>query len=152
MIELNDKTKQDFLCRELVQKLLDLGVDMSDAKYLIGTGMASGLDFIILKEDRDEYCMLVDYVPTYTVSELLYKLPEYIYPTIGDTKYSGGLRLWKDAPFYIAQYYLKDDEGNFDESTFFCESEYPIESLASLLCQCYTHDIGISRKIDISNK
>lgn len=152
MIELNGKTKQDFLCRELVQKLLDSGVDMSDAKYLIGKGMASGLDFIILKEERDENCMLVDHVPTYTASELLYKLQEYIYPTIRDIKYSGGLRLWKDAPFYIAQYDLKDDEGNFDESTFFCESEYPIESLASLLCWCYTHDIGISRKIDISNK
>lgn len=37
MIELNDKTKHDFLSREWVQKLLDAGVDMSDAKYAIGS-------------------------------------------------------------------------------------------------------------------
>ena len=34
MIELNSKTQQDFLNREWVQRLLDAGVDMSDAKYL----------------------------------------------------------------------------------------------------------------------
>ena len=33
MIELNSKTQQDFLNREWVQKLLDAGVDMSDAYY-----------------------------------------------------------------------------------------------------------------------
>lgn len=36
MLELNSKTQQDFLNREWVQKLLDAGVDMSDAKYSIG--------------------------------------------------------------------------------------------------------------------
>ena len=35
MIELNSKTQQDFLNREWVQRLLDAGVDMSDAKYCI---------------------------------------------------------------------------------------------------------------------
>ena len=37
MIELNKKTQQDFLNRDWVQRLLDAGVNMDDAKYCIIT-------------------------------------------------------------------------------------------------------------------
>lgn len=154
MIELNSKTQQDFLNREWVKKLLDVGVNMSDAKYCIGKGIASGTDYILLKSEIDNYTFDGNTIPTYTVSELLYKPHEYIYPTINGIEYSGGLNLWKDAPFYVAQYRLRDKDGKHNEAKFFCTKEYPIESLASLLIQCHKYDIGFTRKDtgDISDK
>ena len=160
MIELNSKTQQDFLNREWVQRLLDAGVDMSDAKYCIAENGDRG-DYIYLlssfkeaaKGDIDnEYDW--SYVPTYTVSELLYKLHEWIYPEIDGSKYSGGLKVSKDAPFYFAYYDLKNKEGVEKKEEFYAEAEYPIESLASLLIQCHLRNIGIERKDtgDISGK
>ena len=102
MIELNEKTKQDFLNRAWVQKLLDAGVDMSDAKYCIYR--SNGTDYIdyCFPYDtiKDSQIKSISIVPTYTPSELLYKLHEWIYPTINGKEYSGGLRFMKDAPFY----------------------------------------------------
>ena len=164
MIELNKKTQQDFLNREWVQRLLDAGVDMSDAKYIIGKLNWTKLDnhdWIAEKQiDPDE---LYDILPTYTVSELLYKLHEWIYPTIDGVEYSGGLKFLKDAPFYIWYYELKgsivDSKTNYKselnkEDYIYAEFEYPIESLASLLIQCHKKDIGIKAKDtgDISDK
>ena len=156
MIELNKKTQQDFLNREWVQKLLDAGVDMSDAKYTINydnKGHAF-IDYIDKHYGYNSY-------PTYTVSELLYKLHEYIYPEIDGEKYSGGLKFTKDAPFYIWYYALKTkdydpllQQGKYNEDYIYAEAEYPIESLAMLLIQCHKKDVGIERKDtgDISGK
>ena len=158
MIELNSKTQQDFLNREWVQRLLDAGVDMSDAYYGIARDTTHGnrdkIFFIHMwgLEDTESF---TDKIPTYTVSELLYKLHEYIYPTIDGKNYAGGLRLSKDAPFYMA-YYDLHEQGKDDHLTeeFYAEFEYPIESLASLLIQCHKKDIGIKTKDtgDISDK
>jgi hypothetical protein len=85
MIELNSKTQQDFLNREWVQKLLDAGVDMSDAKYWIFENKYKhdGSPFMITDRYRKTITVLtngketkvpVTCIPTYTVSELLYKL------------------------------------------------------------------------------
>ena len=159
MIELNSKTQQDFLNREWVQKLLDAGVDMSDAKYFIcsltiGSPVKSGENIqVALKEelpwieDMPGHLPALQYnwaYPTYTVSELLYKLHEWIYPTIDGVEYSGGLKVSKDAPFYFVYYDLHEQgkDNHFTEE-FFAEFEYPIESLASLLIQCHKRDIGI---------
>ena len=170
MIELNKKTQQDFLNREWVQRLLDAGVDMSDAKYEILKTVDTGREFINYCGKYDPECgkyingiEVTDKLPTYTVSELLYKLHEWIYPEIDGEEYSGGLKMIKDAPFYPAWYDLKhevkDAEGNIVRTDkkwdyIMSESEYPIESLASLLIQCHTHDIGIPKKDveDISDK
>lgn len=178
MIELNKKTQQDFLNREWVQRLLDVGVDMSGAKYYIfstrcGSAFKTGDNIkVALKEElpwiegMPGYLPALEYnwcCPTYTVSELLYKLHEWIYPEIDGVKYSGGLKMTKDAPFYPAWYDLKhevkDAEGNIVRTDkkwdyIMSEAEYPIESLASLLIQCHTHDIGIPMKDvgDISDK
>lgn len=154
MIELNRKTQQDFLNREWVQKLLDAGVDMSDAKYLIGNlpFIDTPEDYVYLVTDiRDD---MKNQVPTYTVSELLYKLHEYIYPTIDGEEYSGGLRFLKDAPFYIWYYKLiNEDQTKADENYIYAEAEYPIESLAMVLIQCFEKSTGIKDKnIDIRNK
>ena len=131
MIELNSKTQQDFLNREWVQKLLDAGVDMSDAKYFIcsltiGSPVKSGENIqVALKEelpwvkDMPGHLPALQYnwaCPTYTVSELLYKLHEWMFPN-------------------------KEEENS-------------IESLASLLIQCHSKNIGIATKDtgDISGK
>lgn len=165
MIELNEKTQQDFLNREWVQRLLDAGVDMSDAKYEILKVVDTNQEYINYcgKYDPDygKYINgieVTDKLPTYTVSELLYKLHEWIYPTIDGVEFSGGLKMIKDAPFYICWYDLGRDEKRQTvdgeetvrvkgpEDYIFAEGEYPIESLASLLIQCHKKDIGIERK------
>ena len=153
MIELNKKTQQDFLNREWVQRLLDAGVDMSDAKYCIVK--YHNYDVVFYKNGiftTNE--TVTNIIPTYTVSELLYKLHEWIYPTIDGVEYSGGLRMLKDAPFYIFYYNLKNSSAGVDDEYISAEFEYPIESLASLLIQCHKKDIGIARKDtgDISYK
>ena len=165
MIELNKKTQQDFLNREWVQRLLDAGVDMSDAKYRIITVTKTGMDYIILStrlhEREDWLDKITDNIPTYTVSELLYKLHEWIYPTIDGKQFSGGLKFCKDVPFYMFYYALKTkdydpqlQQGEYNENYIYAEFEYPIESLASLLIQCHKKDIGIKTKDtgDISDK
>ena len=155
MIELNSKTQQDFLNREWVQRLLDAGVNISDAKYYIYTNPDNRKDYIGYKKQMDiEYAL--NCVPTYTVSELLYKLHEWIYPTIDGKKFHGGLTFIKDAPFYMFYYNLHSE--NYDprklsneqpkewDESFMGEFEYPIESLACLLIQCHKRDIGIKDK------
>ena len=147
MIELTNKTKQDFLDRKWVQKLLDAGVDMNDAKYCI-----------VYDEDGNDAVELVSvaeseawmYTPTYTISELLYKLHEWIYPVIGNVQYLGGFHFIKDAPFYIAYYNLRNPLGKEKDDYIHSAYEYPIESLASLLIQC--HEKGIGSVNNISDK
>ena len=171
MIELNKKTQQDFLNREWAQKLLNAGVNMSDASYYIVEEPSFKCDIVTtlssidrkwtLEEVGRSSLSLKDYinkfkgVPTYTVSELLYKLHEWIYPTIDGREYRGPLTFLKDAPFYIFFYDLavKPDEEGYvpvtksKQTEYICaEFEYPIESLASLLIQCHKKDIGIPRK------
>ena len=156
MIELNKKTQQDFLNREWVQKLLDAGVNMSDAKYRIYNGF-DGKDYITLETQLISCTTANNIIPTYTVSELLYKLHERIYPIIDNKKYSGGLSFLKDAPFYIWYYNLKNkftEEGESIDHYIHAEAEYPIESLASVLIQCHQKEIGMNTKDvgDISGK
>ena len=163
MIVLNEKTQQDFLNREWVQKLLDAGVDMSDAKYGIFRNFGLKRDEIATISSMPVQAS-IGFLPTYTVSELLYKLHEWIYPKIGNKQFSGGLTFFKDAPFYVFYYDLKTKDYNplklpqeqTDEwnESFIAQYEYPIWSLASLLIQCHKRDIGMGAKDtgDISEK
>ena len=144
MIELNNVTMHDFLNRKLVQGLLDVGVDMSDATYYIYTNPDNGQDYIGYKAAMDVEHAL-NCVPTYTIAQLHFKLHEHIYPTIDGVEYSGGLRYVKDAPFYIFYFDLKDKEGNRcpEHQGIAAEGETPIESLAYLLKQCHIKHTGI---------
>lgn len=172
MIELNKKTQQDFLSREWVQKLLDAGVDMNDAKYFIVTKQTSILiregkkpkafkaDFIITKAHYEgcaqtqREMVYENVMPTYTTAELLYKLHEWIYPTIDGVEYSGGIGFVKDAPFYIFYYDVEPRESkdgdNKTREYMSASFEYPIESLAGVLIQCMKKGIGCVK--DISDK
>ena len=161
MIELNEKTQQDFLNREWVQKLLDAGVDMSDAKYALYRLKDATSDIIVYQgtyfaDDRYYNGIKVEnIVPTYTASELLYKLHEYIYPTIDGIKCTGEFGMGKVAGQYTAFYKLAASDIEvlkkrkiYDYGWFylFAKEENFIEALASLLIQCHTHDIGIPNK------
>ena len=118
MIKFTDKIKQDFLPIEWVKKLQDAGIEMIDSKYFIL--VKDNSEYIITKEEITEGSK---YYPTYTLSELLYKLPEYV-----DEGF-GALDFWKDAPFY--GWCFKEDKNSQNNY-----SEYPIYSAASLLIYC----------------
>ena len=81
MIELNEKTQQDFLNREWAQKLIDAGVDMSDGKYIIAKDSLSKYDdepdltdYIWYKDSTAE---VYDVCPTLSMSELHEKMLSY---------------------------------------------------------------------------
>ena len=163
-MEINKKTRQDFLDREWVKKLMDAGVDMSDSKYFIVGNWAPNnsrefRDFVKLKADHPEWNnpeIFDNPVPTYTLSEILLKLNEWPYKegikmssrsSYGDDctepENSGGLTFFKDAPFYCFFY------KNWGESQ--CNiSEYPLHAAASLLLWCMNNGVGCVE--DISDK
>ena len=115
MIELNEKTQQDFLNREWVQKLLDAGVDMSDAKYIIAKDKLSMYDdepdltdYVWYKDSTAEVYIVC---PTYTVSELLYKLREKqgIYTIFNNLRNNDidNTPIIESLAFILLQYYKK---------------------------------------------
>lgn len=151
MIELNEKTQQDFLGRKWVQRLLDAGVDMSDAKYYIKhepnicvwyVQLGNKLEFPYYSGE-----IYSEILPTYTVSELLYKLHEYL------DKFApicGSIDILSHSSFACSV-----DEGNCHEVLFPSSGvQFYIEQLASLLIRCHQKDIGIKSKDtgDISDK
>lgn len=78
MIQLDNSTSKDFLGREQVQKMIDAGVDMSDARYIIAKDKLSKYDpepdltdYVWYKETTAE---VYDVCPTYSYSELMDKL------------------------------------------------------------------------------
>ena len=151
MIELNKKTQQDFLNRKWVQKLLDAGVDMSDAKYCIER--VNGIDYVgyigYYKDIKPVGSLSM--VPTYSTAELMYKLQEWVYPVIDGHNHSGGIEFMKDAPFYFFYYNLRNiDTDESNQAYLYAEDEYPICALAELLLQCMTKGVGCVA--DISKK
>lgn len=145
MIELNNKTRQDFLDREWCKRFVDAGVDMSDAKYFITN--IDNKDWVCYNETAHVDC---ESIPTYSFAELLYKLHEWPYDVnIKSTDTTGngnseGLSFFKDAPFYFFYY------RNWPETQEAGESEYPIYSAASLLLWCMKNGIGCVD--DVSDK
>jgi uncharacterized protein YjiS (DUF1127 family) len=78
MITLDNSTSKDFLNREQVQRLIDVGVDMSDARYIIAKDKLSKYDpepdltdYVWYKETTAE---VYDVCSTYSYSELMDKL------------------------------------------------------------------------------
>ena len=146
MIELNNKTQQDFLNREWVQRLLDAGIDLSDAKYIIAKDKLSMhdeepdlTDYIWYKDSTEE---VYDVCPTLSVSEILAMLPEEASIVAKGIEYKGGLKVIKahfQLPWFIAMY---DLHNIIDHTKGYCnlysESKYLIEALASLLVKLKT--------------
>jgi len=69
MLEFTQQVGQDFLTRKQVQKLLDAGIDMSDAKYFLFKRVSR--EYIGLK---NECTFGNNAIPTYSVVELARKM------------------------------------------------------------------------------
>lgn len=156
MIKLDKKTEQDFLNPEWVKKLQESGVDMSDATYKLIKFKFSNDYFITTDKDMpDTYQLDGEPIPTYTLSELMYKTWEWITATIHGDVYRGALSYYKDAPFHIFYYDLQFNDGdgsNPEHNTEYISAayEHPIESLATVLIEC--HEKGYGDTGDIRNK
>ena len=144
MIELNNKTKKDFLNRNWVQGLLDAGVDMSDAKYIIGKdGLSRNddepdlTDYVWFKDSAAE---IYDTIPTYTVSDLLYKLHKWVVSESGIEQ--GGI-VKTEGP--LLNKILSELSDSFCHYAGCQDSTY-IKSLALLLMQCYEKERNTSTK------
>lgn len=148
MIPYDKKTTQDFLSVEEMEKLNELGVDFGDAKYTIVKRLNSD-DKYIVYGGHDEWKantsipdVLEEVIQTYTIAEIIYKLPEWLIKDGYE-----GLSFFKDAPFY-GFFYKNSDADKQEESC--CISEYPIESAAWLLRWCIKNGHGYSK--DVSGK
>lgn len=121
MIKFTEKIKQDFLPIEWVKRLQDADIELVDSKYFII--QRDGEEYIEIKENIPSGDESISITPTYTLPEILYKLPEYV-----DDNF-GALEFWKDAPFY--GWCFKNDK---DSQNIY--SEYPLYSAAFLLIYC----------------
>ena len=131
MIELNNKTKLIFLDREWIRRMEEAGIDMSDATYYITN--VSGTDYITIGNPKSG-----NPKPTYSVNDIMDKLPDWIYPRIDDVYFSGGFQLLKgEYNQYCCYYHLRNTVGK--ELIDWISSEFGtlIECLASLLIQCH---------------
>lgn len=135
MLRLSDKIEQDFLNKEWIQKFVDSGVPMGDNKYWIID--IDGTEYVSEDKSLAEQ-MNYPFTPTYTLSELQYKLIEW------HPEYKA-LIFWKDAPFYFAQYQKAPDS-----TPYVCYSEYPIYAAAQLVINCVKDGFGVVK--DISDK
>lgn len=143
MIKLNKKTKQDFLSPERVKQLEELGCYLNDAKYCIIRSKLEPLNQFVIYVDTTQYpygwkdCVShpenFEYVcNTYTLPELLLKLPEWI----GKDGYKA-LTFFKDAPFY-GFYYNTEDDKDMDSPY----AEYPLIAGYNCLLWCIMNNYG----------
>lgn len=133
MIEYN---KKEFLNPTIVKKLIDNDINLSDSRYVILEG-----------EELVERSKVVNkkiLSPTYTLSELLYKLPECIFDESNDFVYS--LNFFKDAPFYCFTYSKEGVE------KFVSIDEYPVSAAGLLLLQLSKSEFKGLIVNDISDK
>lgn len=135
MIKFTEKIKQDFLSTEWMVKLDEAGVNFIDAKYYI-VQEENGEEFIATKDELPTNEDITIY-PTYSLSELIYKLPEYL-----DIEH-GELIFQKDAPFYM--FGFKNDPKS--QEGYEC---YPLYSAANLLLYCTKNNLNYVR--DVSDK
>ena len=141
MIWFNEKTQQDFLSKKWIERIQRVsGKEITDNKYCLvcidGTWYVDQKDVVLEKQKLESSSGITEILPTYTLSELLYKLPEWP----GEYK---GLSFFKDAPFYSFGYYGgKDKETTAEKRKYIVEMPctYPIESAASLLIFCYGNE------------
>ena len=148
MIRLDNKTKQEFLSPERMQKLIELGVDTSDSKFCIIQANIDPLNlFVVYKtnfglesqiNNPKDYSFVCD---TYTLPELLLKVPEWV----GKDGYKG-ITFFKDAPFYGFYYKAENSKENGDAPY----AEYPLIAGYNTLVWCIKNGYGYVR--DISDK
>lgn len=133
MIELNKITEQSFLNRDNVEKLKAAGISFNDAVY--GILLLAKGDYIVFLKDYPEA------LPTYSLTELFYKVCEYGGCEINGEK----VTMWymaKDAPFYMTGYETGSYENSKAPDELMTYAEYPIDSMVRLLIMCQENGIG----------
>lgn len=140
MIRLTYKTRQDFLDKEWSDKFAEARFPMGDNKYWIA--IVDGTEYITEDKTLAEQ-MNYECYPTYTLSELQLKLGEW-HPEYKALKLGGPI-MWKDAPFYFAQY-----ENAPDNSPYVCFNEFPLYAAAQLALNCVKNGFGVVQ--DVSDK
>lgn len=142
MIVYDKIARHNFLCEELCKKLVDAGIDMSDASYYLikvdGVTYVSPMPNIEITNNTIDG----DPIPTYTLADMIYKMDEYPYR---NGKLFGPLGFTKDAPFYIFHYHKSEFNVNVEG-----EAETPIEAAAYLLIQSMEN--GIDVNFDVRGK
>jgi len=142
-MKLEGKVKQFFTNEEEYLRAKELGIDMKDS-YFVATKAGN------LIVERKSYTTVdtgglvpeegKDYYPIYTLSEILYKLPEWI-----GEPYNSPIKYLKDAPFYGFCLYTERDNKKIvnEEPTqedidarIECIDEYPIRSAMQMLFEC----------------
>lgn len=151
MIKLTNKTEQDFLNTKYCQRLIDLGVDMKiDAKYYIFR-LPNRTDYYIDTIDKINKHSDNIITPTYTLSEILYKLSEFqVWQNKNGEDVSGLLSMCKDAPFYGFFYAERNNDKNEIGSETY--SEYPLYAAANLLIYCIKNKLQFPYVKDVSDK
>lgn len=141
MIVYDKIARHNFLCEELCRKLVDAGIDMSDASYYLikvdGVTYVSPMPNIEITNNTIDG----DPIPTYTLADMIYKMDEYPFR---NGKSFGPLGFMKGAPFYIF-YYQSEIDANVEG-----EAETPIEAAAYLLIQSMKN--GIDVNFDVRGK
>jgi hypothetical protein len=137
MIPYNNITKHDFVPVDVCKTMQEAGVPTDDAYYFITKYRFYNHYEIHTKEEVSKLVLQPDEIyPTYTLSQLLYKLDEW-HP---DYK---GLTFYKDAPFYFFLY-----EDAKDESEFSLVADSPIVAAAYLLINCVKEGFGCVKNIN----
>ena len=143
MIEFNKYSSHSFLSPVWCKRLRKAGIDMKNAVWFIVK-----IDDIYYVVDKDELVTLHtgDYIPTYTLTDMLYMLNEY--PYVGNA--GAPLDFVKDAPFYVWAYYFNHNDRNkpedlpkFKNGKSYVEAmgETPIEAAARMLLVCKNNGI-----------
>lgn len=144
MIKENKNTWHTFAHPDLMQKLINEGFVLDDASYV---ALSDGDNWEIYQKEE---LITTDYgIPTYTLTEMLFKLLEWIYikNEDGTTEFSGPLFFIKDAPFYIFGY-KNTLENCLRKEIAFC-TENPIESAVNLLAYCKKNNLGYVKNIGL---
>ena len=137
MIVYDKIARHNFLCEELCKKLVDAGIDMSDASYYLikvdGVTYVSPMPNIEITNNTID----CDPIPTYTLADMIYKMDEYPYR---NGKSFGPLGFTKDAPFYSFHYHTSNEiDANVEGM-----SDTPIEAAAYFLIQSMKNGIDVN--------
>jgi len=140
------KVKQFFTNEEEYLRAKELGINMKDSYFVVTKAGNLIVERKGYTNSKDTGGIEVeegkDYFPIYTLSEILYKLPEWI----SEEPYNSSIQYFKDAPFYGFCLYTRHEKENEKgmkqpteedmEARIECIHEYPVRSAMQMLFEC----------------
>lgn len=131
MLKFDKKLQCCFVNKKWMTKLVEAGLDCSDASYFIVS--TTDEQFIC---DKDEWDMFKndlkftkEFIPTYNLTELIMKMDEWY----SDDSFEGSLSMFKDAPFYSFFYKNTKTEKYLHEDLF---DDIPLYAAVRFLIAC----------------